>query len=136
MVEQTSLSYKHWWQFHHRTEPRSCVKVEVAALGSHLCGHKATVEEEVDVPEVRSCVKVEVAALGSPSLIRFCGRKATLTQQPPPSHNSTGQSQHFRQSPRVTDTCMMNRRRKGSRDSKYLQPPKRSVAHGPISFTV
>ena len=58
------------------TEVRSCVKAEVAVLGSpsltvwtvsiiyiyipSILGHLAT--------EVRSCVKAEVAVLGSPSL--------------------------------------------------------------------
>ena len=47
------------------TELRSCVKVEVAVLGSPSLTVR-TVSEDV---KLRNCVKVEVVVLGSPSLI-------------------------------------------------------------------
>ena len=57
-----------------RASPRSCVKDEVAVLGSlvpnspyGLSGRKATLK--CSILELRSCVEVEVAVLGSPSLI-------------------------------------------------------------------
>ena len=34
-----------------------------------FCGHKATLKQMANHPELRNCVKVEVAVLGSPSLI-------------------------------------------------------------------
>ena len=77
----------------HRAELRSCVKVEVAVLGSlspnspyGLRGRKATFEEEEEeegrrVSKLKSCVKVVVVILGSPSPnspYGLCGRKATV----------------------------------------------------------
>ena len=56
-----------------KSEPRSCVKVEVAVLGFPSLivlmvsvGVKATLNSNTQqVSELRSCVKVEVAVLGS-----------------------------------------------------------------------
>ena len=53
---------------------KSCVKVEVAVLGSlflivrKVCESKATLNQRLEEAELRSCAKVEVAVLGSPSL--------------------------------------------------------------------
>ena len=66
-------------------EPRSCVKVKVAVVGSPSL---ISLMVSVDVKQHRNencvvCVKVEVAVLGSLSIISliyiyyFCGRKAT-----------------------------------------------------------
>ena len=47
------------------SELRSCVKVEVAALGSPSLTSLSNTELEENVSELRSCVRVEVAVLGS-----------------------------------------------------------------------
>ena len=58
------------WDFC-RAELRSCVKVEVAVLGSpSLTVHTVSVDAKQHWrTELRSCVKVEVDVLGSPSLV-------------------------------------------------------------------
>ena len=89
-------TYKH----HERKKERShgtstlwsCVKVEVAVLGSPSLSLSlwslwtlGNVELELgtSASELWSWVKIEVAGLGSPSLIRpygLCGRKATVEE--------------------------------------------------------
>ena len=70
-------------------ELRSCVKVEVAVLGSPVpnkpcgfCGRNATLN--CSISELRICVKVEVDVLGSPFLTDkprgYCARKAPMNQ--------------------------------------------------------
>ena len=58
----------------HTSDLRSCVKVEVDALGSPslivlmvFAGVKQHLKKKTQTSELRSCVKVEVAVLGSPS---------------------------------------------------------------------
>ena len=65
-------SYTGYSRRDYGSELMSCVKMEVAVLGSQtllnsphrLCGRKATLNSYL--PELRSCVKAEVAILGSP----------------------------------------------------------------------
>ena len=57
-----------------QTEPRSCVKVDVAVPNSpySLCGRKATLKKKnLYKTEPRICVKVEVAVLSSTSIKVF-----------------------------------------------------------------